>query len=489
MSSTRVQIPTVGGSYKHDSLPFDAQETINLFPERGGAQSNSTAILRRTPGLKLAFAMSNGSGAVRGMYKASNGRAFIVRGTAVVEIDAAETETSRGTLVTAFGRVVMTDDGVNLIIADGSGTRLYYMVFSTNSFTFNSDSYSPKNTPIIDYSHSYVFGFDPDSSVLGTFRYTTDVTSWLDGDQTNADSSPDQMISCKVLNGQFWAFGSDSYEVYYITDSSTLGEAWQRIPGSANNIGLASTHGLSTIGGAIYWLGASKDGENIVWRSGDGFAPVRISNRAIEGQIAGFARVDDAWSYTFEYEGHFFFCLTFQTGNKTFLYDVTENEWVNWAYRNTTTGVQERHRANTHMFFNRKNYVGDYANGNVYTLDKDTYLDNSQPIVWERYFPHFDNMNERISWFSLQLDVLTGSALLTGQGSDPKIQLRWSDDGGRTYCEWIHMDCGDRGEYNTRVIAYMLGQSRDRVYHIRSSEPIPMSIQDKTIAMVEASDS
>ena len=71
----RVRIPFVGGSYKHPSLPFDAQQTVNLFTERAGKNSKSPAIFRRTPGLSLLTTLT-GSGPVRDLYTASNGRCF-----------------------------------------------------------------------------------------------------------------------------------------------------------------------------------------------------------------------------------------------------------------------------------------------------------------------------------------------------------------------------------------------------------------------------
>ncbi len=487
----RIQIPTVGGSYKHDSLPFDAQETYNMFPERGGKQSKSSAILRRTPGLKLELTLTNGTGGIRGMYEASNGRAFMIRGRSFVEIDADNVETLRGTLSSSspdFGRVSMTDNGTDVVVADG--TLLHSFTFSTNNLAVITDADAPDKSPVVDFADSYVFGFDPDATNLGAWRHSATgvATNWENADEYNADGSPDALVSLKVLNRQLWLFGSKSFEVWYDTGSSTLGETWARISGTERNIGAASAHAVSTINGKIIWLGASKAGENIVWIANEGYSPVRVSNRAIESQIAGFSQVDDAWSYTFVYQGHFFYCITFQTGNKTFLYDITENEWVNWGYWNSTNNKQERHLAANHMYFNRKNYVGDYNNGKVYSLDKSTYTDNGEAIVWERYFPHFENLKEHIFWYALHLDVLTGSALLTGQGSDPIIQIRWSDDGGRVFGNWHQMDLGDRSEYNTRMVIRMMGSSRDRVYHIRSSEPIPMSIQDKTIAEIETSE-
>jgi hypothetical protein len=487
----RLTIPLVGGSYKHDSLPFDAQETINLFVERGGPLSKSRSILRRFPGLKVWATVSAGNGPIRGMYVTSNDRFFVVRDNVLYEFDSSATETNRGTLTTLSGNVTMTDNGTQLVIADGQD--IWVLVFATNALAKATDSegLAPMNTPVTDFADGYVFGFDP-SEPLGTWRHSNlnNANTWSVLDVYTAEGSPDALITLKVLNRQLWLFGSKSFEVWYDRGGDNAPTpTWSRIPNTFQNIGCAAKSSVSVIRGLIFWLGASKDGENIVWMSGEGYKPVQISNKAMETTIAGFTTVSDATSYTFEYLGHFFYALTFPTGNKTFVFDITENEWTNWTYRNITTGEQERQRAINHVFFDRKSFAGDYENGNIYELSKTTYTDNGNPIVWERYFPHFEKEDVRISWYSLQIDVLVGSALRAGQGSDPKIQIQWSDDGGYTYSHWHNMTLGKTGKYGTRVIKRLMGASRDRVFHIRSSEPIPISIQDNSTAEIDASES
>ena len=482
----RIKIPLVGGSYKHDSLPFDAQETINLFTERGGKGSKSPAIFRRFPGKKVAFTISGGNGKVRGQYVTSGDRWFVVRDNVLYEFDTAYTETTRGTINTLVGNVTMTDNGTQMAIADGQ--NIYSYTLATNALAVVTDADAPQNTPVLNFIDGYVFGFDPTGS-LGSFKHSelNDVTTWATLDVYTAEGSPDRLVAMGACNRKQWLFGSQSFEVWFNRGGDNVTSAtWQRLSGTFKNIGCSAPFSVSTIRGQIFWLGSSKDGENIVWMSGEGYMPVQISSKAMETAIAGYSKVSDATSYTMEYLGHFFYVLTFPSGNKTYVFDITENEWVNWAYRNPNTGQQEIDRAVNHVFFNRKNFVGDYENGKIYELDKDTFTDNGNPIVWERYFSHFDNMQKMLTWYSLQLDILVGSS--SDYSLNPKIQIRWSDDGGYTYSNWYNMNIGKTGKYGTRVIKRLMGQSRDRVYHIRSSEPIPISIQDNTIAEVEGSE-
>lgn len=484
----RIQIPTVGGSYKHDSLPFDAQQTINLFVERGGPQSKARAIFRRMPGLNVWATVSAGNGPIRGQYVTSNDRLFVVRENVLYEFDSEANETSRGTLNTINGNVTMKDNGTQLAIADG--TALYCYTLDTDTLAEITDADAPSNTPVLDFIDGYIFGFDP-GGALGSFKHSelNDVTTWGSLDVYTAEGSPDRLVTLKAVNRQLWLFGSQSFEVWYDRGGDNVtGATWARMPGTFKNMGCGAAFSPAVTRGQVFWLGASNDGEHIIWMSGEGYTPVQISNKAMETTIAGFSRVDDARGYTFEYLGHFFYVLTFPTGQRTFVYDITEGEWTDWYYRNSVTGDQEIHRAVNHVFFDRKNLVGDYENGNIYELSKTTYTDNSNPIVWERYFSHFENQKRNLSWYSLELDILVGSALRAGQGSDPKIQIRWSDDGGYTFSNWHQMTLGKTGKYGTRVVRRLLGQSRDRVFHVRSSEPIPISIQDNTWAEVEASD-
>ena len=66
----------------------------------------------------------------------------------------------------------------------------------------------------------------------------------------------------------------------------------------------------------------------------------------------------------------------------------------------------------------------------------------------------------------------------TPYARDPQIMLRWSDDGGKTWSNERIMSCGQAGNFKTRTIARRLGRSRDRIYELSASDPIPWRIVD-----------
>lgn len=61
-------------------------------------------------------------------------------------------------------------------------------------------------------------------------------------------------------------------------------------------------------------------------------------------------------------------------------------------------------------------------------------------------------------------------------GTDPKIYLYHSDDGGKTWSNGRLMDIGKTGEYLTRCRALRCGYSRDRVFRVVTTEPVKIVI-------------
>ena len=61
---------------------------------------------------------------------------------------------------------------------------------------------------------------------------------------------------------------------------------------------------------------------------------------------------------------------------------------------------------------------------------------------------------------------------------DPRLMLRWSDDSAHTWSSEQIRDCGQAGQYDKRVRFLRLGRSRDRIYEISMSDPIPWRIID-----------
>ena len=69
-----------------------------------------------------------------------------------------------------------------------------------------------------------------------------------------------------------------------------------------------------------------------------------------------------------------------------------------------------------------------------------------------RRAPHLSANQVRQFFARFQLDLQTGTGLPTGQGSDPLVCLRWSDNGGHTWSNEHFVEAGKIGQYARRAI-------------------------------------
>lgn len=106
---------------------------------------------------------------------------------------------------------------------------------------------------------------------------------------------------------------------------------------------------------------------------------------------------------------------------------------------------------------------------------------NQQPITYGtrrtvlrrlRRAPHISAEQTWLFHKKFQLDLQAGVGTNTGQGADPTVMLRWSDDGGHTWSDIHTVAAGKIGEYTRRALWRRLGRSRDRIYEVTVSDPV-----------------
>lgn len=81
------------------------------------------------------------------------------------------------------------------------------------------------------------------------------------------------------------------------------------------------------------------------------------------------------------------------------------------------------------------------------------------------------DLNRKLSFSRFELICQSGNGLATGQGSDPVVMFRMSKDGGQTFGQELQMATGKIGEYGRRAFINRLGQARNPVIEISSSDP------------------
>jgi hypothetical protein len=470
-----MKTPILGSSYVARSINAADNRMVNLFPEIIPEGGKEPGFLNRAPGLK--FQQAIGTGPIRALWAhQTNGSDFyVVSGTEFYKVTGlTATPTLLGT-VSGTGPVSIADNGTQIFLACNGPSYIYNEV--TNVFAQITDPDFP-GAVTVGYLDGYFVFNEPNSQKIW-------VTQLLDGtsvdplDFASAEGSPDGLVAVNVDHREAWLFGTDSIEVWY--DAGLADFPLTRIQGAFNEIGCVAAFSIAKLDNGLFWLGTDARGQGIVYRA-NGYTGVRVSTHAIEYAIAQYGNISDAVAYTYQQEGHAFYVLTFPSANATWVYDVSTQAWHERAGWNTATGQFTRHRSNCQCNFGGNTVVGDYENGNIYTFDLDVYSDNGGIQKWLRSWralPTGQNNLKRTAQHSLQLDCESGTGLVTGQGSDPEIMLRFSDDGGHTWSNEHLSKMGKIGEYYRRVFWRRLGMTlklRDRVYEVSMTDPVKTAI-------------
>jgi hypothetical protein len=328
----------------------------------------------------------------------------------------------------------------------------------------------------VAYLDGYFVFNQPDSQIIWVSQLL-DGTSVDPLDFKSSEGSPDGVVGIIADHRQLWVFGTDSVEVWYNAGSADF--PLERIQGAFNEIGCVSAYSIAKLDNGLFWLGTDARGQGIVYRA-NGYTGTRVSTHAIEYAIAQYGNISDAIAYTYQQEGHAFYVLTFPSGNATWVYDVSTQAWHERA--GFDAGQFMRHRSNCQCNFGGNIIVGDFENGNLYRFDLDVYADNGGVQKWLRSWralPPGENNFKRTAHHTLQLNAETGVGLNTGQGSDPQVMLRWSDDGGHTWSNEHWASMGQIGEYGYRTFWRRLGMTlklRDRVYEVSGTDPVKIAI-------------
>ena len=464
-----MKTPILGQAYVARSINAVDNRMINLYPEATPEGGKSAGFLVRAPGLRLLASV--GSGPVRGLWQ-FGGYGYVVSGDNLYRVDAAWAVTLLG-VVSGTGPVSMADNGTQLFIA--CNPRSYIYNSSTLAFAEISDPDFP-GAVTVGYLDGYFVFNEPNSQRVW-------ITQLLDGTSidplefASAEGSPDGLVALIIDHREAWLFGTNSVEVWY--DSGAAQFPLERIQGAYNELGCAAPYSAAKMDNGLFWLGSDARGGGMVYRA-NGYTGQRISTHAVEYAIQSYANISDAIGYTYQQDGHSFYVLTFPTGNATWVYDVATGGWHERA--RFENGQFYRHQSNCQMRYNNEVVVGDSSNGNLYAFDLDVYVDNGAPQKWLRSWRALQsdqNTLKRTAHHSLQLDCETGTGLATGQGSNPQVMLRWSDDAGHTWSNEHWASMGAMGAYGTRVIwrrLGMTGQLRDRVYEVSGTDPVKIAI-------------
>lgn len=464
----------VGATYSMDAVSFDCQRLINMYPmvsETG--TSKSVSALRSIPGYVEYCTI--GGGAIREAKTMSNGRAFAVSGYEFYEVNADQTGTLIDTIGTGTGICKMAENGTEILLVDGNAGYLYNM--DTDTFSTIADADFPNGATQVDFVDGY-FVVNVPNTPYYAISALYDGTSWDILDRSIASTNPDNLIALKADNGNLWLYGDRSVEVHQNTGAAAF--PFERIPGAVIQTGCAAPYTVQSFDNTIAWLGVDDQGRGVVWKA-NGYSAQRLSTQAIEAYIARSEDFTDSYAYVYHEQGHVFYCLQVRGLSTTLVYDGATGVWHERAFQDEINNTETQHRGAVHFFFDQKNLVGDRQTGKIYQQSLNYYDYDGAEIRRKRVSPHISQEKMNITYSNFELDCEVGRGLVSGQGSDPYIMMRYSDDGGYTWSNERTVSMGKIGQYRTRPRWSRLGSGRDRVFEVTYTEPTFFQINEAFI--------
>lgn len=459
----------VGPSYTPKSQLTDTERLINFYVERSESKGATVpSSLLPTPGVTSFAEVTSTSG--RGIFGQSD-RGFAVVGGTLYELFDSSAPVARGALLLDANPATLVtngDGGAELFVTSGGLGYIFNLL--TGAFT-----QVVAGVTMGGMLDAFFLRLDATTSTLG-ISDALDGLTWDPTQITQRSSASDPWRSMIVANSKIYLLGEQTTEVWY--NAGAFPFPFQPIQGALIQYGIEAPFSVADLDGTVIWLARNKNGGRMVVQATGYSTAERISTYAIEAAMQDYTRVDDAEAFVYQELGHTFYVLNFPSANATWVFDPVGG----WHERGTWNSEQARFdvwHPRAHAFIFGKHLVVERESGIIYRMSTDLALDSGGgPLRRVRRAPTITQDGKRIFFKKFQLHVEPGLGTVSGQGYDPQVLLRSSNDFGKTWGNYRRRSAGKMGESRKRLIWNRCGSGRGRVFEIVVSDPIPWRIVD-----------
>lgn len=473
MAAQRIPFNLGTSSYQSQTIPFSAQRCVNLFLKTAQEPSWSGFELKTISGI-VEFGTA-GAEPNRGM-EVMKGVLYVVNDKALFSVDEFGSATLLG-VVDGEERVIMAHNGTKLCVVVPGGKGYVYDA-GTLTFTEITDP-DYRTADSVCFKDGYYIFTETGTNVFFNSALNDPLT-FDPLDFGTSELSPEGLVGCHVENDELYLFGQNNTEVFQNIGGS--GFPFQRIPGASFEKGLASRYGVTQWDKGIYFIGFGRNEKPSFWRIRGSGEVFKISTDAIDSELQKFAESEIAQSFVFTYSlnGYNFIGWTIRSVNitsRTFVFNTTASQHLGKRiWHEQQSGVFDgAWRVQDVVKVYSKIIVSDNIDGRLGYLDS-VYTEYGEPFIRERITSPTAGDGSSLFLSELELTVDAGRGLLTGQGSDPFIEMDYSIDGARTWSPRFIRSMGKTGEYNKRVVWRRLGRiPAVVVFRFRVSDPIDVS--------------
>jgi hypothetical protein len=470
MTFTTVPVQITGASYQSRSRPLSSQRTVNWY-QQASNQAKEPFVLMPFPGLLF---NAEDPGADRGFHRIGE-TLYQVKGESLYFVGT-NGSTGRQGEILGTDRCIMANDGENLFIVSNTGVYHYSTITGLINLVTDENIIGAKSVDFINNQFLYT------STDFTTVSNVGDGTTANGLNKIGEETNPDALVRDYVFDELIYRFGTRTIATWY--NSGVGNPPIEKLQGRTFEVGLAAIHSVANTDNALYWLADDRR----IYRTTSGAKEV-ISTMPISNEINKYAKsfvgsISDAIGSTFTIGSDSFYVLTFPRNDKTFLYNESLGE-LGWSELSSGT-EGGRYQGNSFADAYGKTYVADVTNGNIYTLDLDTYTNNGDSIRRERVTGSVHGglvgaPGARLQMSKAKFIMETGVGLIDGQGDNPRIMIEYSDDGGRTFQHGAWPRVGRLGEFTLQVEFFNLGTFYDRIFRISTSDNVNYSIFSGTI--------
>ena len=303
-----------------------------------------------------------------------NGRLFAVAGASFFTVNSDGSWVRVGSVSTNADPAQITSNGQANQVLIASGGDGYIYNIATGTLTLITDVDKPDNFTMVGFMDGYFIILDAPNSLFKISNLNDGLL--YDGfDAATRTFASDPLRAMVIDHRELWLLGEQTSEVWW--DSGAPEFPFQPIVGTFIEDGISAPWSAQQLDNSIFWLNGDERGKGIVYRA-QGYTPSRVSNHSSEHGWGQFTDINDCIAYTYQQQGHAFYCMFFPTGlpdpkiglanHVHWCYDVATGMWHERALWNPGTLEWEPHLSRHHAFAFGKNLIGDRQSGAIYNM-------------------------------------------------------------------------------------------------------------------------
>lgn len=456
----RREVRCVGPSYYLADRKSAVQRAVNLYLMAiEGAGEDSPFVLESAPGLEQ---LADLGADTQGIYEA-DGRLFVAAGAVLYEWTGGAM-VSRGAI--GPGPVSMAHGLQQLCVVNGpSGWVLNLTTNALSSIT--SGAWRGSNR--VDYIDGYFVFVDPGTDQF--YISGIDAASDLDAlDFSSADAQPDDIVAQIVRKRELYLFGSRSCEVWI--NSGDPDFPLTRYQGTPVDVGVVGIFAVCKAADTLMFVGKTERGGAMVYEM-TGYQPQRVSTQAVEQALEASTDISQATLWAYQEAGGEFLAVNAPGLESTWVFDAATRQWHERA--ELVGGNYQPLRVTGVAFHQNQHFA--IGGSKFYRMARRINTLGDEVLCRERTWPHLVAPSlEPVTYQGLEVRCTTGEAL-----AGARMTLEVSNDGGSVFGAPLARSLGAVGRRTQRVRWMPLGTARERVFRLRCTDPVPLTIQGATV--------